>query len=105
MELIEKLGIDWRLLLAQIVNFLILLFVLTKFAFRPLIKMLDGRAEKIQKSLENAQKIEKNLEEANKQKEAIILEARHGAQDIISQTKKESEDLRQKLGVETQNEI
>lgn len=105
MELISKLGIDWRLLIAQIVNFLVLFFVLTKFAFKPLIKMLDERSRRIEQSLEEAEKIKKMHEEASEGKEAIILEARASAQDIISQSKKQADELRQKLTTEAQEEV
>lgn len=105
MELIEKLGIDWRLLIAQIINFLVLFFVLTKFAFRPLIKMLDERSRRIEQSLEEAEKIKKMHLEATAQKEAIILEARHSAKDIISESKKQAEEVHQKLTTEAQNEV
>lgn len=105
MELIEKLGIDWKLLIAQIVNFLILFFVLTKFAFKPLIKMLDERSRHIEQSLEEAEKIKTMHLEATAQKEAIILEARHSAKDIISESKKQAEEVQQKLTTEAQNEV
>lgn len=105
MELIEKLGIDWRLLIAQIVNFLILLFVLTKFAFKPLIKLLDERRATIEKSLENADRINKNLEDAARQKEELILKARHGAKDILEEAKREAIKVRDELIRETRNEV
>ncbi len=105
MELIEKLGIDWRLLLAQIVNFLVLFFVLTKFVFKPLIKFLDERSQKIDESLVNADKIQKNLEEAVREKEAIILASRHEAQDILVQAKQQAEELQQTLRAEAQTEV
>ena len=47
MELITKLGIDVKILLAQIVNFLILLFVLKKFVFGLVLRKLDERREMI----------------------------------------------------------
>lgn len=105
MELINKLGIDWRLLIAQIINFLVLFFVLTKFAFKPLIKMLDERSRHIEQSLEEAEKIKKMHLETTAQKEAIILKARHSAQDIISESRKQAEEAHQKLTTEAQNEV
>ena len=48
-ELFSKLGIDWKLLIAQIINFLVLLFVLYKFAYRPILSMLEKRTKKIEK--------------------------------------------------------
>lgn len=57
MELLAKLGVDWKLLLAQVVNFTILLTVLTLFVYRPLLRLIDERRERIRKSMEDADKI------------------------------------------------
>lgn len=57
MELLQKLGVDWKLLLAQIVNFTILLAVLTFFVYRPLLRIIDERRERIRKSMEDAEQI------------------------------------------------
>ena len=83
-ELFPKLGIDWRLLIAQLINFLILLFVLRRFAYKPLLKLLDERRQKIADGLANAQKAKSNLEEAEKERQEIISTAKKGASEIIS---------------------
>ena len=83
-ELLSKLGIDWRLLAAQLANFLILLFVLRRFAYKPLLKLLDERKQKIADGLANAQKAKSNLEEARKERQKIISTAKKGASEIIS---------------------
>lgn len=57
MELLQKLGVDWKLLLAQVVNFTILLSVLTFFVYRPLLRVIDERRERIRKSMDDAGKI------------------------------------------------
>ena len=83
-ELLSKLGIDWRLLAAQLANFLILLFVLRRFAYKPLLKLLDERKQKIANGLANAQKAKSNLEEAEKERQEIISTAKKGASEIIN---------------------
>ena len=82
-ELISKLGIDWRLLVAQIVNFLILLGILYKFLYKPVLAMFEKRASVIEKSLADAKKIEENLTAAETARDAKILEARNEAKKII----------------------
>ncbi|TSC55412.1 MAG: F-type H+-transporting ATPase subunit b, partial [Parcubacteria group bacterium Greene0416_79] len=52
-ELLHALGINWGVFIAQIVNFTILLLVLAKFVYRPVMKLLDGRREKIRETLLN----------------------------------------------------
>lgn len=63
MELLAKLGINWSLLLAQIVNFTILLGVLSFFVYKPLLNLLDSRRERIRKAMEDAAKIENQRKE------------------------------------------
>ena len=63
MELLSKLGIDWKLLLAQIVNFTILVGALSYFVYKPLLTLLDARREKIRKAMEHADNVEKQRKE------------------------------------------
>lgn len=70
MELIAKLGINWQLLLAQVVNFLIVLGVLTYFVYKPILDLLDRRTHRIQKAMQEA----KRLEEEAKKLEARRIE-------------------------------
>lgn len=97
MELLTKLGIDWRLLIAQIVNFLVLMAVLYKFLYKPVLKMLDDRKEKIDASLKQTEQIQKNLFESEGRKEKILQEARNEAGRIIAETKEMSLKLREEL--------
>ncbi|HEY4414343.1 MAG TPA: F0F1 ATP synthase subunit B, partial [Verrucomicrobiae bacterium] len=53
----ESLGIHWVKLIAQTINFSIVLFVLSKFAFRPIFAMLEQRRVKIAEGIANADKI------------------------------------------------
>lgn len=64
-ELVEKLGVDWRLLLSQAVNFLVLLAVLRHFAYKPLLKMLKERRVKIEEGLAKAEEAETRLLEVD----------------------------------------
>jgi F-type H+-transporting ATPase subunit b len=64
-DLIQKLGIDWKLLASQAVNFLILLVVLRKFAYTPLLKILKERRARIEEGIAKASEADHRLEEAN----------------------------------------
>jgi F-type H+-transporting ATPase subunit b len=97
MELLSKLGIDWKLLIAQIINFLVLMAVLYKFLYKPVLKVLDDRKEKIDKSLKQAEKIEKNLFKSEADRSKAMQEARNEAGKIISEAKKMSEKLKEEL--------
>ncbi|PIR50188.1 F0F1 ATP synthase subunit B, partial [Candidatus Peregrinibacteria bacterium CG10_big_fil_rev_8_21_14_0_10_54_7] len=63
MELLTKLGINWQLLLAQIVNFAIVVGVLSFFLYKPLLNLIDTRRERIRKAMEDAQRIENQAKE------------------------------------------
>ena len=61
MEILAKLGVDKWLLLAQGVNFIVLLLVLTRFVYRPFIRHLDERAARIEGGLTHAREAEERL--------------------------------------------
>ncbi len=105
MELIEKLGIDWRLLIAQIINFLILIFVLHRFAYKPILRMMKKRTETIEKSLSDAKKIEENLIDSEKKHSEIINQARREARDLLGETSQRADSLRQERIKEANQEV
>lgn len=89
MELLfHELGINGYTLLAQIVNFLILLFVLRKFLYNPLLKFMEKRKYIIEEGLENAKKAESELEKIHKVKQNTINQAEKEADIIIERSKK-----------------
>ena len=83
MELLNSLGINGKLLIAQIINFLILLFVLYKFAYGPVLKMLDERTKKIEKGIKDAENSGKKLEEIAAREKGILDEAKKQAKEIV----------------------
>jgi len=81
---IAALGVDLKILIAQLTNFLLLYFLLSKFAFNPLIKILEERHKKVEESAKRAQEIEQekiNLDETVKK---TMADAKREAQEIIS---------------------
>ena len=79
--------LDPGLFVWTILTFLLLLTVLAKFAWKPLLKMLKDREELIRSSLEDAEKAKEKLERLNAEGEAIINQARSEAQSILSEGK------------------
>lgn len=104
-ELFNALGLDVQILIAQLVNFTILLLVLYKFAYKPLMNFLDERREKIKKGVENARRAEERLEEVKIQGNGIIKEAKKEALAIVDKAKQEGEEKREKMIVKTREEI
>lgn len=93
----ESLGLDIKLLLAQVVNFLMLLFVLKKFLYRPILKVLDERKKKIEDSLANAEKINKELIKLEEEKAKILKAAQTEAVKLAAEEKKFAEEQKEKI--------
>lgn len=89
--LLEKLGIELHILIAQIINFLVLLFILHKFLYKPLLKFLDKRKSIIEKGLNDAQKAKEELSKIQTIKEEKIIEGEREAGKIIEKFKKTAE--------------
>ena len=92
----EALGINLPGLITQILSFLILLFVLSKLLYKPVIKMLDERAERIKESLSAAEKAKENAASSAEKIEKELISARQEGQKIIDQAKKLSEEFKDK---------
>ncbi len=109
MEILNQFGINPILLAAQVVNFLILLFILKKFMYKPLLKVLDQRKKTIEDSLKNAQEIERRLLQTEEDRDKILAKASQEAQKIADETKKEltlmREEDRQKAKDESEQII
>lgn len=78
-------GLRGDLFAAQLVNFLLVLFVLWRFAYKPIIRMLEEREAKIAKSVHDADAIEKRVLELENERRDVLSTARKEAQDIVTQ--------------------
>jgi F-type H+-transporting ATPase subunit b len=105
-EIFEKLGLDYKLIIAQIVNFVLLLVILQRLAYKPVLKMLKDRTDKIDKSLRQAKKIEEELKNTEETKLAEIKKAKKESQKIISEayevSEKRSQESIKKTKIKTQ---
>jgi F-type H+-transporting ATPase subunit b len=84
-------------LIAQLLIFLVMLGVLYRFAWGPLLKILNERRERIQQGVEATERAKRELEEAERERQAKLEEARREAQAILDRTAKQAEDLRKEL--------
>jgi len=83
----EALGIDLKLLIAQIVNFSIVMLLLWKFAYTPILKMLTDRKEKIEKGIKDAEESAKALAKAEDEAKVIRDKAFKEADEILKNAK------------------
>lgn len=103
--LVGKFGIDWTLIVAQAINFLIVAFVLWKFAFKPVIATMDERREKIEKGLQFAEDAKKELADAEKRQEEILREANKESQRILKEARDKATEYQEKMKNETAEQI
>ena len=94
-EILSKFGVDWPHFIAQLVLFLIVYFVLNKFAFGPLLKILDERRKRIEEGQINAEKIKKQLAEAELRYQEILRKANDDAQVLLEESRKNNEAFAQ----------
>ncbi len=91
-EIIKTFHIEFNFLLAQLINFTIVLLVLYKFAYQPILKVLKARTKRIEKGLEDSEKATKKLEEISEKEKNILKKAKLEAQRIIVQGEKISKE-------------
>jgi len=93
-EFFNAFGVDVFKLGFQIVNFLLLLWLLRRFAYKPVLGMLDERRRRISKGLDDAAAAERDRALASAEREAAVAEARKEAQAMIARATKIAEDSR-----------
>jgi len=96
--------LDPGLFIWTILTFLVLLTVLAKFAWRPLLKMLKDRENFIKSSLEDAEKAKTELERLNAESEEIIAKARSEAQSIHVEARAVAEKIKTDLMSEAEED-
>lgn len=93
----EALGINGPFLIAQIVNFLLLMYLLRRFLYQPVLNMLEQRREKIRESLSAAETARAEAATKSRENEEIIAKARRDAQDIIRQAEETARRREQEI--------
>lgn len=87
-ELIRQFGIDWRLLLAQAVNFGALFFILYRFAYRPILAMLEERRQGIREGVRMREEARQKLAAAAREREAILQKTERESLAMIAEAEK-----------------
>jgi F-type H+-transporting ATPase subunit b len=88
---------DPGLAIWTIITFLVLLYFLAKFAWKPMLRYLEARQETIKKSLDDAQKAKEELERLNRESTQIIRSAHAEAESIVSKSRSEAEKIREEI--------
>ena len=91
-------------LIAQVLNFLFLVFILAKFAYKPVINMMEDRKNKIASDLENAEMAKAEAEKLKAEYAAQLAAVRQEAQSIIENARKTAQSVHDKIIAETKEE-
>ncbi|MGB9608774.1 MAG: hypothetical protein ACPL3E_00145 [Minisyncoccia bacterium] len=89
-ELIHQLGIDWKLLLSQAVNFGLVLIILKIFVYQPLLNLLNERRKKIEEGILKAEEADKRLSQVENLKLEKIKEAEKEVLTLIQEGKEKA---------------
>lgn len=103
-QLISTFHIELNLLIAQLVNFSIVLWVLYKFAYRPVLRTLNARTHKIEKGLKDADEASKKLTEVMRKEQDVLTEAKKEAQGIIKAAEEQAKANSMSIVLEARNQ-
>lgn len=96
-ELISHLGVDWKLLLAQAVNFFALLYILKRFAYGPIMKMLKERRDRIMEGERFRAQSEENMKKSGEEREKIIANANTEALETVKKSQARAKELQNEM--------
>lgn len=92
MEFFSAFGINTKIVIAQLVNFIVLVFILHKIGYKPLKNFVEERTRKIEEGVENAKKAEAALKDAQAEQEQLLTEARKEATDLIEKARNQAKE-------------
>jgi len=94
---ISTFHIDWKIIIAQVINFGIVFFVLYFLALKPLKKLMAERTERIEKGLEDAKTNDILLNQTKEEYNSVLNKARSEAHEIFQEGKKEAENKKSEM--------
>ena len=92
-DIFAALGIDWRLLILQIVAFLILVALLGKFVYPWLMKSVDERQANIEEAAKAAKKAQESAADSEAETAALLAQARKESTEIVATAKLEAAEI------------
>src|SRR6476620_6514365 len=91
--ILKSLGIDLPSVVWHLVNFIILILILQRFMYKPILKMLDDRAARIRDSMEQAERTRVETASLEERSRGLLDEARREGQEILAQANRNSERI------------
>jgi len=101
---VEGLGINVPVLITQVVTFIILLVILRFVAYKPLMRMLDERSQRIKESMDQAESVKEQSAHAEEEVKKQLFEASRQGQERIDKAVKAGEEMKQKAQEDAKQE-
>lgn len=98
---LKMFGLDLKLFIAQVINFLVVLIVLWRWAYRPLVRKMNERTARIEQGLKDAAAAARDREAAQRLKTEANIQAKKEAAQILEEARQRAEAERQKIVTET----
>lgn len=84
-QIARTFGVDWSHLVAQIISFSIVCLLLHRFAYKPILKMLEDRRQQIAQGIANTEKIKIELTQTEAQRQEVMMQADARATKVIEE--------------------
>lgn len=92
--ILETFGLEWPKFISQVIIVLIVYFILSKYAFGPVLAMLEARRQRIVDGETNLKKVEEDMAKAEERVQAMLDEANKDAERLISEARESAESVR-----------
>ena len=94
-DITKTFGVNWQLFISQLIAFIIVALLLKKFAYKPVLDMLEQRKHRIAEAEANAEKIKSELAETESARDKILNDARTQANKLIEETRSAAAELKE----------
>jgi F-type H+-transporting ATPase subunit b len=105
MELLNTLGVTWSMLIAQLINFGILLAALTYLLYKPVLRVVDERRERVRQSMEHAAKLERDVSEMEKERKKRLKELDDQAKTFLEEARVQADASKKEITDAAQAEV
>lgn len=99
------LGVNWKLLIAQLINFSVVLLVMWKWVYTPLLKLIEDRQKKVEQGIRDAEASARSRSESERQAETAILAARKEAQRLLEEATTAGDRLRAEMAGQANEQV
>lgn len=99
------LGINVKIFIAQLINFVIVVLVLWQWAYKPIVKILDERREKIERSVKQAEEVERRIQALDRQEQEVLARVRAEAAQALDQASAQAQERKQTLLRKAKEEV